>query len=741
MFESITQGSAFVRPRQPRRRRRMVALAAATAVVGGSFALVPVAAFADGLSCGDSSSGITDGVLTVAAGDTCTISTTTALDELIIGDGGYLYAPSGYDVTLTVDGVETGQAYDSIEDVTGWLQPGDYVSEGDDGVVLTVTTQHTETQGYVFPIRQALYVDSSGINSDLSVPASWTLGATPTDSSADGLVLTSTGSTFNGVWVDGTTYSLLNPVISFTGDGRDDFASAGAAIVGDNGANLTIDGLDLDNAGVVRTAIISDGGANVVVKNSDIDVSGGTLPSDYVANVTPATMIAAPWMLGLEGTNRATLLLGANSKATYLNTSITAEDWGALSTDSGSNVKLTAINSDVSTLDSGYGTYLIGAATGEYLGTDFDVASYLSISANGDNVLHVGDSDSDSVSALNTSYGIGLTDDDLASLTEQTSTLTSAKYGFMTWAGNNTVTVDGGTVVNTANALFEDKSQTGTTTYNVTGDDEESPSLSAANGVIVQVMNQDDPGPGGSYTDPTSVSQTTTAATRANASLTARTTTNLTDTDVTGDFFNGATVSKNLVVNLSGSSVTGRISTTTAVHDGTVNEANYERIGNVTNTVTAPINGGVIVNLTNGSTWNVTGDSYVTSLTVDDSSTFNGVASIDGVAFTPVAGTTYTGNILVSKAPTIDTATTVSVQTIGSYKYVTTKVTNNSSVAATITVSTPYGDKTFTNVAAGKSVSVSQNTKSSATPTGTVTVTATGTVSGTAVTTTTTTDY
>ncbi|MFT4306045.1 MAG: hypothetical protein QM604_04045, partial [Microbacterium sp.] len=665
-----------------------------------------------------------------------------AYDEVVIEDGASLVAASGYSVTLTVDGVETGQAYDSIDDVDGTLQAGDYVSTGDDGVVLTVTTLHAVTgSSLTFPIRQSLYVDSSGINTAYSVPATWTLGSTPGDSSSDGLDLQSTGSTFNGIWVTGTDYSLTDSDISLVGNGRDDFVADGSAITADDSANLTIDNLTLNNSGVVRTAIISEGGANVVVKNSDINVSGGTLPSDYVANVSPDTMIAAPWMLGLEGTNRATLLLGESSKATYINTSVTAEDWGALSTDSGSDVKLTAINSDISTTDSGYGTYLIGSATGEYLGTDFDVASYISISANGDNVLHVGDSDADSVAALNTSYGIGLTDDDLSSITEQSSTLTSAKYGFMTWAGDNTVTVDGDTTVNTANALFEDKSQTGTTTYNVTGDDDESPSLSADNGVIVQVMDQDDPGPGGTYTDPTSVSQTATTDDLADASLTARTDVNLTDTEVTGDFFNGATVSKNLVVTLDGSTVNGRVSTTTATHEGTVSEDTYTYIGDVTNTVSEPINGGAIVSLTDGSTWNVTGDSYLTSLTVDSTSTLNGVVTVDGTVVTPVAGTTYTGTILVSAAPTIDTTTAVSILSIGSYKYVTTKVTNDSDVTANITVSTAYGDKTFTNVAAGKSVSVSQNTKSSATPTGTVTVTATGTVDGTAVSTTTTTDY
>ncbi|MFT4084933.1 MAG: Ig-like domain repeat protein [Nocardioides sp.] len=640
------------RPRFAIRWSTTARLAVAGALGGLAVSTLPLAGSASAataVSC-DGSDAVSAGVLNVADGETCTISGKTTLDELVVADGGSVVAPDGYDVTLTVDGVETGQAWDSIEDVAGTIQAGTYQGADDSGVVLTVTTQHTETgSSLVFPIRQSLYVDSSGIDDSQSVAASWT-GSKPGATKAKNFAVTSTGSTFNGAWVDGADYTMTDPTFTMTGNGRDDFVDDGAAVTGTNGANLTLDGATIKNKGVVRTGVISDGGANVVVKNSDIDVSGGDLPSDYTANVSPDTMIAAPWMLGLEGTNRATLLLGDGSKATYLNTSVTAADWGALSTDSGSDVKLNAINSKVTTTDSGYGTYAIGSATGEYLGTDFDVASYLSISANGENVVHFGDSDADDVAALNTDDDLGLSDDDLASVDEQTSTLTSARLGFMTWAGDNTVDVDGGTKVTTGNATFEDKSQTGTTTYNVTGDEDESPSLKSGTGVIVQVMDQDDPGPGGSYTDPTSVTQSASDSDLQNADLTARTDTNLTGTTVKGDFFNGSTVSKNLVVNLSDSTVKGRISSATAVHEGTVDEADYTRIGMVTNTVSAPVNGGVIADLTDGSTWRVTGTSYLTSLTVDDSSSIVGSGGKD-VTITQ-GDNTYTPDELVGQTIT-----------------------------------------------------------------------------------------
>jgi hypothetical protein len=72
------------------------------------------------------------------------------------------------------------------------------------------------------------------------------------------------------------------------------------------------------------------------------------------------TMEDAPWMLALNGAGncRATNLLGNNSIAAYVNSSVTSESWGALSTDSGTRCTLVAVNSVVgNTGDSGYGTY------------------------------------------------------------------------------------------------------------------------------------------------------------------------------------------------------------------------------------------------------------------------------------------------------------------------------------------------------------------------------------------------
>ncbi|NLD11615.1 MAG: hypothetical protein GX671_07695, partial [Clostridiales bacterium] len=69
---------------------------------------------------------------------------------------------------------------------------------------------------------------------------------------------------------------------------------------------------------------------------------------------------------------------------------------GVLSTDGCSNVNLTTVDSTVNmdlsgnnlTEDSGYGTYAIGSALENFYGTTFNVSTYGTICANGENVLN-----------------------------------------------------------------------------------------------------------------------------------------------------------------------------------------------------------------------------------------------------------------------------------------------------------------------------------------------------------------
>ncbi|MFT4211085.1 MAG: hypothetical protein QM626_04360 [Microbacterium sp.] len=698
-----------------------------------------------------------DGTLTVAAGETYEVTSTTELDSLVLEEGGTLTAPDGYILTLTVDGIEQGQEFDEWPAVTSSIQAGTYTGD----VVLTVAVEHSLTSSTLsFPLRQGLYVDADGVNDDYSVLSSVS-ETTLNDTTATDLNITSTGAGFGGVWVDGGTYTLVHPTISLSGSGRSDFVGLGAGIVANDGATVTVDGADIDTSGVVRTALVAEGdGSNLIVKNSDISVLGGALPDGYITNTSLDYMEDAPWTLGINGSARATNLLGTGTKASYINTSVYADGWGVLSTDSGSGNSLTAIDSTLTTGDSGYGTYAIGNATEELLGTTFNVADYATIIYfNDGTTVHFGDSDAESVAALNDSLSLGLTDDELAALPEQSTTVNSGKVGVMLPGAGNVV-VDGGTAFNTVGAVFLDKGDD--TITNIAVDGSEGASLTSEEGTILQIMQTDNAGAENvdyngatlasrentTYTDTGEVDEDT-SWDLTSTDTNSQTEFSLADSSVTGNFFNGAREPKNLVLTLTDSTVDGLITSSSTSHRGitTITRADWDQVSVVDNVASAPINNGVILTL-DGSTWEVTGTSYLTSLTTDDESAIEGAdgrgvsITVDGVETAIEPGVTYTGEIVVSlEEPAIDTTTTATTRAIGASRYLVATVTNDSDVVADITVSTPYGDKTFTGVAAGASVSVAFNSHLSALPAGTVTVTAAGTVDDEDVTTTTTTDY
>jgi hypothetical protein len=119
------------------------------------------------------------------------------------------------------------------------------------------------------------------------------------------------------------------------------------------------------------------------------------------------------------------------------------------------------------------------------------------------------------------------------------------------------------------------------------------------------------------------------------------------ETALEGDIFNGHQfVSKNLVLTLDNTEITGIISSGWTEHevdainryipyggDTYVGEdgltyGERENLGRVTCHASETVNNGVIVTLTNGAVWNVTETSYVSVLNVDETSTVNGVITV-----------------------------------------------------------------------------------------------------------------
>ncbi|MEU6375735.1 hypothetical protein [Streptomyces sp. NPDC046909] len=596
--------------------------------------------------------------ITVGSGETYELTETTRLSELSIAEGGTIAAPDGYSLSLTVGGVETGQLLTETGGTATLIQAGTY--RGD--VVLTVAEANAVTyETLTFPFRQALYVDADGVDRDKSVLTA-VRGGKVTDAAARNVAITSTGECFDGVFVQDATYTLENPAISLTGNGRCDFAGYGAAVVGDGSATkLVLDGARIGTKGVVRTAVIANDGANVVVKNSVLRARNGVLPSDYVATVETPYMQSVPWMLGLDGNVRATNLIGKSSRATYLNSTVFSETWGALSVEGGSGLKLTAVNSHVgNTGEYGYGTYAIGDAVVRVLGSRFDVGSYATIIAGPAAVVHYGASTREAVAALNTELELGLTDAELKALPVRSTVVNSGHFGYM-FFGAGTLTLDGGTVVNSERATFLNKGQQTAISVDGSGGTR----LNPGDGIILQMIELDDPGPvrvdgkmlnQGVYTEPTG-DPTKDSAFDVTAAHTADGAATFTSIKLKGDFYNGMRKGKNMVLTFADSSVEGVITASRTQHRvSTIDASNFYELGIVTNTAQAAVNNGVVVTLDSGSTWTVTGTSYLTSLTLASDAAVKAprgktvTLTVDGTETPLAAGTTYTGALVLTVA-------------------------------------------------------------------------------------------
>jgi hypothetical protein len=632
----------------------------------------------------------------VAAGSTWTVEQTTQLRTLDIAPGASVIASGGRSLTLTVDGVETG------------LAAGHYAGD----VRLTPTDNNIVKFGGGMPggselthyFRQAVYLDAGGLVASKSA-----LAAAGKVRLADGVVsgvrVRSVGENFNGVYVAGGHYTLASPSIYATGNGGNDFAGYGAALMSTGkGTTLIVDHAHVRTHGAIRTAVIANDGSNLIVEDSDIATFNGVLPADYVTNVTPGMMKDAPWMLGIRGNCRATNLLGNDTNATYINSSIAAEGWGVLSIDSSRNTHLTAIDSRISiTGTSGYGSYAIGNSLNAFYGSTFNVADYGVIITGGNAVF--GASTPATLRRLNDELKLGLSEPQLSAIKQQPTVLHSRRFGVM-WHGDGSVKVGDDTVFDTGLTSFLVKGAGAT----ISIDGTRGAQLHAGNGVIVQVIDNDDPGPvtvdgvmvnKGVYHEPTAAPEkladfdvTQTHATDVVVTLTGIT--------LAGDFYNairggaakggapagmgslgpGATgapagpggpgagggpppgmmmggpkpASRNLVVKLVDSQLSGVIAASSAKHrKDTIGAEDYQLLGVVSNTPGAAVNNGVLVELDH-STWTVTGTSYLTSLSVGADAHVAAPAghtlrlTVNG-QLRPLAAGTYKGTVVLEVTP------------------------------------------------------------------------------------------
>ncbi|MFT3907740.1 MAG: right-handed parallel beta-helix repeat-containing protein [Steroidobacteraceae bacterium] len=571
-----------------------------------------------------------DAVLTLQPGAETRITQTTALRRLTIPAGAHVVAPPGYLLTLTVDGVDVP------------LAPGDYQGH----VVLTPTrdviVQYQQLEPHHF--RSAIYIDNGRYVADKSVAAA-VAGGSVTDSAAQDIAITSKEEKFNGILVTGdSTYRIEKPTFNFTGNGGNDFAGFGAAIMSSGRARVTVDKATINTTGAVRTAIFVGGDSDMTVNDSSIEVHNGTLPADYAFTIQVGKMMEVPWMLGLTGNVRATNLVD-RATVHYNRSHIRTQGWGALSVDAAEHTRMYVKDSTIETVESGYGAYTIGDSHDYFSHCTFKVADMaLIVAANGS-----------------------------ATFSDNT-VVDSGRFGVVMHSGSGgTLTLDSGTVFNTRSTGIQVKGRGAI----IVVDDAR---IKPANGILLQAMENDDPmagggsgpivgvaggppggappgsaggPPGAGAGVPSDASGPGGAGGSSDVVATFR------NTDLQGDIVHTMTKRGDMTITLKKAQLTGAISTgTQAPASGKApTRATLKSIGDVVNTLTGSADRyGLKVSMDGTSGWTVTRTSYLNSLSLAPGARLSApkgsslVLSVDGVE-KPLAAGSYRGRIVLQVRP------------------------------------------------------------------------------------------
>jgi hypothetical protein len=534
------------------------------------------------------------------------------LRSLTIAPGASLAAPAGKSLTMTINGIGTA------------IKPGTY--KGD--IFLTVADSFLMPAsglmrlGKPGEVRAAIIIDDGKYIREKSVPA-MVQGGQVTDKATTGVSIYGCEDSFNGIIVTGNSeYTIDGVKIDFEGEGGNDFIGLGAGITCAGNSRVTVNNSTVKIKGVTRSV------ANV---NHDAVV---TFNNCRLSNDSPATDKMYPtWMLGFKGSNRAVMHCD-NAIAYYNNCYVSSNGWGVLSVDGGLRVRIYARDSTIELTGPrarGYGSFSISDCFVSFDHCILNVQGYPLLMGNSEGICN-GEITGGSV-------------------------VNSTLNGVMIFRDmGSELKVNKRSIINTASSLFLVK---GSNSFlNI-----DNAVLNPANGVILQLMDSDEPDLGAARfvpplgeADVAILGRDLTIANPKEDVFMA-----VSNMEVSGDFYNSTTnlkancrkttklenntmlinmpkmdipISlpegtemdmearqgvKNLDLKFANARVKGIISAATAAYkeDVTVIDAsNNQELGAITQTAHEPVNNGVIVEFDKDCIWTITGTSYLTSLTI-----------------------------------------------------------------------------------------------------------------------------
>jgi hypothetical protein len=571
------------------------------------------------------------------------VEETTELNELVIEDGGSLEAPEGKVLALSVDGM----GYEA--------KPGYYFGD----VVITVAEPYLmqpacifRESGRVSRFRSAVTVIDGEIVTEQSMTA-LVVGGEVTGTYARGFSIQSIDPSFNGIILDGNTdFTIENAKIGFEGKGVNDFEGAGAGVTAIGNTKLLIKDSEITLSSQTRCTIHAGGNSNVRVKDCRI------------TNDSPETGMEPAWMLGLRGTNRA-IQLCDKASISFESCVLKGNGWGVLSVDGPEKVRM-SLKDCLMELSGprarGYGAFVFGDCKAEFDHTVLNVKGYPILQSTENGLTEI----KNGSRVIGDHYGAVIFKDE---------------SGEFILSGKSSMKI--------GRACFVVK---GARTSIVVEDS----AVESKQGVILQLMDNDEPGvtgdhfevPVGEVDTPVEDRDLTTARVGEDVFFTVR------RSDLKGDFLNSSTElranlrtpagshfdlnddalnetmegkemlvdeefiarenagqgAKNLLVRLEMAGVTGRISAAIQKYRyglERIDEKTKFELSNVTQTPAPPVNNGVIVYVDRDSKWIVTGKCWLTALEIEEGGVVVAEKMTVNGEVTPIAAGSYRGLIVI----------------------------------------------------------------------------------------------
>ena len=557
------------------------------------------------------------------------VDRTTELSGLTIAEGASIKAPEGKYVVMTVNGRGTT------------IAPGTYTGN----VVLSVADEF-EWETYRFgktemnKFRAGIVVKDGKYLPEHSVPAI-VQGGYIRDGEAGGMYINTREWDFNGFYVTGGGEYVINDLtMNLVGDGTDDFCGLGAGIAVSGKAKVTVNNAEIHSFGISRGAAFVGEDSEVTFNDCFFTMDSGTYTQKELDDRLAGgdfRMMEPPWVMGIKGHGRTTNLAGM-ATANYNRCHIMSNSWGVLSVDGGCVTRMNVKDSVLElTGETGYGVFSIADDVA------FDYAAY------GD----FGCFDTlDHTIVKGVTYPIIMSNGKSGGEFKNRSEI-YARWGCLCFRNSGGhLNVNSGTLLKTELSSFMCK---GANSYFNVDD----AILEPGNGVIMQLMDNDETGMGGGSFYPAHGETDTYVEGRG---LSAAVPTedvflSISNMETRGDVYNSTTNlfvncrpdpeadpdeghgpppmdfgqvrgmgrdlqgPKNLDVRLSNATLTGIISSAKQeypAHIRKIEKKNYRDLSVITQQAQAPVNNGVILTLDKDSTWNVTGSSWLTKLTIEE---------------------------------------------------------------------------------------------------------------------------